>query len=84
MVIVDIMNDFLLLQGRYPESFVLISLLLAEIYAKQIIRPIVIMATLPNLTQLPKVIQDVLDVVGRPQGSYTERFVSISLLFAEI
>ena len=30
------------------------------------------------------VIHDVLDVVGRPQGSYPESFVSISLLLAEI
>ena len=47
-------------------------------------RPIVIMPTHPKLTQVPRVIHDVLDVVGRPQGSYTESFVSISLLLAEI
>ena len=47
-------------------------------------RPIVIMPTHPKLTRVPKVIHDIPDVVGRPQGSYAERFVSISLLLAEI
>ena len=47
-------------------------------------RPIVIMPTHPKLTQVPRVIHDVLDVLDRPQGSYHERFVSISLLLAEI
>ena len=47
-------------------------------------RPIVIMPTHLKLTQVPRVIHDVLDVVGRPQGSYAERFVSISLLLAKI
>ena len=41
------------------------------------------MATHPKLTQVPRVIHDILDVVGRPQGSYPESFVSISLLLAE-
>ena len=47
-------------------------------------RPIVIMATHQKLTQVPRVIHNILDVVGRPQGSYAESFVSISLLLAEI
>ena len=47
-------------------------------------RPIVIMPTHPKLTQVPRVIHDILDVVGRPQGSYPESFVSIFLLLAEI
>ena len=47
-------------------------------------RHIVIMPTHPKLTQVPRVINDVLDVLGRPQGSYPESFVSISLLLAEI
>ena len=47
-------------------------------------RPTVIMPTHPKLTQVPRVIHDVLDVLGRPQGSYAETFVSISLLFADI
>ena len=47
-------------------------------------RPIVIMPTHPKLTQVPRVIHDLLDVVGRTQGSYAESFVSISLLLAEI
>ena len=47
-------------------------------------RPIVIMPTHPKLTQVPKVIHDVLDVLGRPQGSYAESFVALSLVLAEI
>ena len=47
-------------------------------------RPIVIMPTHPKLTQVPRVIHDILDVVGRPQGSYPESFVSLSLFLAEI
>ena len=47
-------------------------------------RPIVTMPTQPKFNQVPRVIHDVLDVVGRPQGSYAESLVSISLLFAEI
>ena len=46
--------------------------------------PIVIRPTHPKLTQVPRVIHDIFDVVGRPQGSYAESFVSISLLFADI
>ena len=38
-------------------------------------RPIVIMPTHPKLTQVPRVIHDILDVVGRPQGSYAESSV---------
>ena len=34
--------------------------------------------------QVHRVIHDILDVVDRPQGSYAESFVSISLLLAEI
>ena len=45
--------------------------------------PIVIMPTHPKLTQVPRVIYDVVDVVGRPQGSYAERFMSISILLAD-
>ena len=47
-------------------------------------RPIVIMPTHPKLTQVPRVIHDVLDVLGRPQESYPESCVSISLLLAEV
>ena len=47
-------------------------------------RPLVIMPTHPKLTQVPRVINNLLDVVGRSQGSYSESFVSISLLLAEI
>ena len=47
-------------------------------------RPLVIMATHPKLTQEARVISDVLDVLGGPQGSYPESFMSISLLLADI
>ena len=47
-------------------------------------RPIVIMATHPKLTQVPRVIQNILDVVGRPKGLYLESFVSLYLFLAEI
>ena len=46
--------------------------------------PIVIRPTHPKLTQVPRVIHDICDVVGRPQGLYAESFVAISLLLAEI
>ena len=47
-------------------------------------RPIVIRPTQPKLTQVPRVIHDIFNVVGRSQGLYAECFVSISLLLAEI
>ena len=47
-------------------------------------RRIVTMPTHPKLTQVPRVIHDILDVVSRPKGSYYESFVSIYLLLAEI
>ena len=47
-------------------------------------RPIVIMPIHPKFPQVPRVILEVLGAVGRPEGSYPERFVSISLLLAEI
>ena len=47
-------------------------------------RPIVIVPTHPKLTQAPRVIRNILDVVDRPQGSYAESFVLISILVAEI
>ena len=46
--------------------------------------PAVIMPTDPKLTQVPRVIHDVPDIVSRPQGQYTESFMSIFLLLAEI
>ena len=42
------------------------------------------MPTHPKLTQVPWVIHDVLDVLCRPQGSYAESFVALSLLLAEL
>ena len=46
--------------------------------------PIVIIPTHPKLTQVARVISAILDVLGGPQGSYPESFMSISLLLAEI
>ena len=46
--------------------------------------PLVIMPTHPKLTPVPRVIKYILDVVSRPQGSYPQSFVLISLLLAEI
>ena len=71
-------------QRSYPESYMSISLLLAEIQTEQRKIDLVIMPMHPKLTQVPRVINDVLDVVIRPQGSYPESFVSISLLLADI
>ena len=42
------------------------------------------MPTNQKLTQVPRVLHDIPDVVARPQGSYAESFVSISLLLADI
>ena len=47
-------------------------------------RPIVIMPPYPKLTQSPRVIHDILEVMGRPQGSYPQSFMSISLILATI
>ena len=47
-------------------------------------RHIVIMPTQPKLTQVTRVIHDILNVVVRPQESFDESFVSISLLLSEI
>ena len=42
------------------------------------------MASDQKLTQVQRVIYDIPDVVGRPEGSYAESFVSISLLLAKM
>ena len=47
-------------------------------------RPKVIMPIHPKFTQVPRAILDILDVVVRPQGSYSESFMSKYLLLAEI
>ena len=44
--------------------------------------PLVIMPTHLKLTQVPKVINNVLNVLGKPPGSYAEGFVSLSLVLA--
>ena len=46
--------------------------------------PIVIMPTHPKLTHVPRVIHDVLNVLGRPQGLYAESFVALSLVLADL
>ena len=43
-------------------------------------RPIVIMPTFPKLTQVQRVIQDLLDVLGRNQGLYPENCMSMSII----
>ena len=47
-------------------------------------RPIVIMPTHPKLIQVPRVHPDVLDVLGRPQSSYAENVVALSLVLADL
>ena len=42
--------------------------------------PIVIMPTHPKPTQVPRVIQDLHDVLGRTQGSYPENCMSMSII----
>ena len=47
-------------------------------------KPLVFIPTHSKLTQVPKVINNILHVVGRPQGSYADSLVSMSLLLADI
>ena len=47
-------------------------------------RPIVIMSTHPKLTQVPMFVLDVLDVMGRPQGSYAESYMLILRVIYDI
>ena len=59
-----------------------ISLLLVDIWANQENRPKVIMPTHLKLTQVPKIINNVLNVLGKPPGSYAESFVLLPLVLA--
>ena len=83
-VIPDVMNDVFLLQGRYPENFVLISLL--EVCQEGGPRREILGGCLGFLMGHleDRVILDDMDDLGRPQGSYPEGFVSLSLFLAEI
>ena len=81
MVILDVMDDLILPQGRYPESFMLIYLL--EVCQEWGSRRGVLGGFL-TVDMEDRVIHDVMDDLGRPQGSYLESFVSLSLFLAEI
>ena len=83
-VIPDIMNNVFLPQGRDPEHFVLISQL--EVYQEGGSRRVVLGGQCGFLTEdlEDRVIHDVLDDISRPQGSYPESFVSLSLVLAEL
>ena len=81
MVILDVMDDLILSQERYPESFMLISLFegCQEGGDQQ--------WTWRSLKVSDKrlggqILLYIMDVLGRPQGSYSESFVSLSLFFA--
>ena len=79
-VILDVMAVLWRPQGSYPESFVLISLL--EVCQESSVFMVVLEGHCRFLTGDldERVIFDVMDVLGRPQGSYPESFVLISLL----
>ena len=47
-------------------------------------RTLVIIPTHPNLTQVAMVIPDILDVLGKPQGSYAESFIALSLVLVKL
>ena len=47
-------------------------------------RPLVIMPTHQKLTQVLRVTHGILGSLDKPQGSYPEGFVSLSLFLAEI
>ena len=46
--------------------------------------PIVIRSTHQKLTQVPRVVPEIHNVLGRPQGSYAESFVALSLVLADL
>ena len=80
MIISDIMNDVFIPQGRYPENFVLISQL--EEGPEGGSRREVLGGLWGFLkgNMEDRVILDNMDDLGRPQGSYPEGFMSLSLL----
>ena len=83
MVIPDVMNDIFIPQGRYPENFVLISLL--EVCQEGGSRRGVLGGRWGFLTGdlEDRVIHDNMDDLWRPQGSYPESLGSISFHLAE-
>ena len=80
MVIPDVMDDLILTQGRYTESFMLISLL--EVCQEWGVKKGGTWRTLGFLTidMEDMVIPDVMDDLILPQGRYPESFMLISLL----
>ena len=84
LVIPDIMNDIFLPQERYPEYFVLISQL--EVCQEGGVKKGGLGGRWGFLMRdlEDRVILDDMDDLGRPQGSYPEGFVSLSLFLAEI
>ena len=83
-VIFDVLDDLGGPQGSYPESFRLISLL--EVCQEGGSFRGVLVGHWEFLTgdMKDRVILDIMDDLGRPQGSYLESFVSLSLFLAEI
>ena len=71
-------------QGSYPEVLCQYLYYWLRNRLNKEIRLIVIMPTHPKLTQVPMVIHNHLDILGSHKGSYTEQFMSIYLLLAEI
>ena len=85
MVILDVMDDHILAPKRYPENFVLISLL--EVCQEwggqeQGLHEGRLGFLMGELEE--RIILDNMDYLGKPQRSYPECFVSLSLLLAEI
>ena len=79
-VILEIMDDLDLPQGRYPDIFLFIPLL--EVCQEGGVKKGVLGGRWGFLTgELEdRVILDVMDDLGRPQGRYSENFVFISVL----
>ena len=79
MVVPDVMNDVFLPHGRYPEIFVLISKL--EVCKEEGVKKGLVLGGCCGFLMGDmddRVIHDVLDVLGRPQGSYPDSFGSLS------
>ena len=72
------MDDLGRPQGRYPEIFMLISLL--EVCQEWWVKK----GGTWVMLRVPDQRYDARYVLGRPQGSYPESFVSLSLFLAEI
>jgi hypothetical protein len=76
MVVLDVMNDVFLPQGRYPENFVLISLL--EVWGVKKGGTWRTLGGFLTGDMEDRVILDTMDDLGRAKGSYPEDFVSLS------